>query len=74
MSIYWEGRGIFELESPLLVKLHPLFLHLQDAQIEREKQGYNVTGGCTALTVVYMLGKLYVCNAGDSRSVHPSSH
>ncbi|XP_061524509.1 protein phosphatase 1H-like [Phycodurus eques] len=40
-----------------------------DAQIEREKQGYNITGGCTALTVVYMLGKLYVGNAGDSRAV-----
>ncbi|XP_037098873.1 protein phosphatase 1H-like isoform X1 [Syngnathus acus] len=40
-----------------------------DAQIEREKQGYNITGGCTALTVVYMLGKLYVGNAGDSRAI-----
>lgn len=42
----------------------------QDAQIEREKQVYNITGGCTALTVVYLLGKLYVGNAGDSRCVH----
>lgn len=30
---------------------------------------YSVTGGCTALTVVYLLGKLYVANAGDSRCV-----
>lgn len=41
----------------------------QDAQIEREKQVYNITGGCTALCVVYLLGKLYVGNAGDSRLV-----
>ncbi|CAF96185.1 unnamed protein product, partial [Tetraodon nigroviridis] len=40
-----------------------------DAQIEKEKQVYNVTGGCTALAVVYLLGKLYVANAGDSRCV-----
>lgn len=40
---------------------------VQDVQIEREKQIYNVTGGCTALTVVYLQGKLYVANAGDSR-------
>ncbi|XP_061662885.1 protein phosphatase 1H-like [Syngnathoides biaculeatus] len=40
-----------------------------DAQIEREKQGYNITGGCTALAVVYMLGKMYVGNAGDSRAI-----
>lgn len=46
----------------------------QDVQIEREKQIYSVTGGCTALTVVYLLGKLYVANAGDSRCVlRPSS-
>uniref|UniRef100_A0A3Q3VQN8 PPM-type phosphatase domain-containing protein n=1 Tax=Mola mola TaxID=94237 RepID=A0A3Q3VQN8_MOLML len=40
-----------------------------DAQIEKEKQVYSVTGGCTALAVVYLLGKLYVANAGDSRAI-----
>lgn len=40
---------------------------VQDMQIEREKAVYNVSGGCTALVVVYLLGKLYVGNAGDSR-------
>ncbi|CAB1347390.1 unnamed protein product, partial [Coregonus sp. 'balchen'] len=40
-----------------------------DAQIEKEKQVYSITGGCTALCVVYLLGMLYVGNAGDSRLV-----
>lgn len=40
---------------------------VQDMQIEREKAIYNISGGCTALVVVYLLGKLYVGNAGDSR-------
>ncbi|KAK5607104.1 Protein phosphatase 1H [Crenichthys baileyi] len=40
-----------------------------DAQIEREKQVYSISGGCTALTVIYLLGKLYVGNAGDSRAI-----
>uniref|UniRef100_A0A3B5M8N5 PPM-type phosphatase domain-containing protein n=1 Tax=Xiphophorus couchianus TaxID=32473 RepID=A0A3B5M8N5_9TELE len=40
-----------------------------DAQLEREKQVYSISGGCTALTVVYLLGKLYVGNAGDSRAI-----
>lgn len=60
----------------LLVVLLDCFLtlidpcaHSQDAQIEKEKQVYSVTGGCTALAVVYLLGKLYVANAGDSRCV-----
>ncbi|KAM6986685.1 protein phosphatase 1H [Aplochiton taeniatus] len=40
-----------------------------DAQIEREKAVYNITGGCTALSAIYLLGKLYVGNAGDSRAI-----
>nr|XP_006130276.1 protein phosphatase 1H isoform X2 [Pelodiscus sinensis] len=40
-----------------------------DLQIERERSVYNISGGCTALVVVYMLGKLYVANAGDSRAI-----
>ncbi|CAL8338792.1 unnamed protein product [Arctogadus glacialis] len=40
-----------------------------DAQVEREKQVFNISGGCTALVAVYLLGKLYVANAGDSRAI-----
>uniref|UniRef100_A0A673KR69 PPM-type phosphatase domain-containing protein n=1 Tax=Sinocyclocheilus rhinocerous TaxID=307959 RepID=A0A673KR69_9TELE len=40
-----------------------------DAQIETEKAIYNISGGCTVLVVVFLLGKLYVANAGDS-SIH----
>lgn len=68
----WE---IFEsLFLPALIKVSPNCLsHSQDVQIEREKQVFNITGGCTALTVVYLLGKLYVGNAGDSRCVYSVS-
>uniref|UniRef100_A0A8D3CDK5 Protein phosphatase, Mg2+/Mn2+ dependent, 1H n=1 Tax=Scophthalmus maximus TaxID=52904 RepID=A0A8D3CDK5_SCOMX len=40
-----------------------------DVQIEKEKAVYNISGGCTALAVVCLLGKLYVGNAGDSRAI-----
>uniref|UniRef100_A0A8C9VKH3 Protein phosphatase, Mg2+/Mn2+ dependent, 1H n=1 Tax=Scleropages formosus TaxID=113540 RepID=A0A8C9VKH3_SCLFO len=40
-----------------------------DTQIEREKAVYNISGGCTALVVIFLLGKLYVGNAGDSRAI-----
>nr|XP_023499694.1 protein phosphatase 1H isoform X2 [Equus caballus] len=40
-----------------------------DLQIERERSSYNISGGCTALVVVCLLGKLYVANAGDSRAI-----
>ncbi|XP_061780852.1 protein phosphatase 1H-like [Nerophis lumbriciformis] len=40
-----------------------------DVQIEKERAIYNISGGCTALVVVYVLGKIYVGNAGDSRAI-----
>lgn len=33
----------------------------------QERHGHPVEGGCCALVVVYLLGKVYVANAGDSR-------
>ncbi|MEQ2181935.1 hypothetical protein GOODEAATRI_016822, partial [Goodea atripinnis] len=38
-----------------------------DMQIEKEKASFNISGGCTALMVACLQGKLYVGNAGDSR-------
>ncbi|XP_078054010.1 protein phosphatase 1H-like isoform X1 [Mustelus asterias] len=40
-----------------------------DEQIEREQSSHGILGGCCALAVVYLLGKYYVANAGDSRAI-----
>ncbi|XP_069094777.1 protein phosphatase 1H-like [Pleurodeles waltl] len=40
-----------------------------DEHIERERSKYSVLGGCCAMAVVCLLGKLYVANAGDSRAI-----
>ncbi|XP_076863187.1 protein phosphatase 1H isoform X2 [Brachyhypopomus gauderio] len=40
-----------------------------DKHIGREMNVYDISGGCTALAVVYLLGTLYVANAGDSRAI-----
>ncbi|XP_004700864.1 protein phosphatase 1H, partial [Echinops telfairi] len=40
-----------------------------DLQIAHERSSYNISGGCTALVVICLLGKLYVANAGDSRAI-----
>uniref|UniRef100_A0A8C4SF44 Protein phosphatase, Mg2+/Mn2+ dependent 1H n=1 Tax=Erpetoichthys calabaricus TaxID=27687 RepID=A0A8C4SF44_ERPCA len=40
-----------------------------DMQIEIERSTYSISGGCTALAVIFLLGKLYVGNAGDSRAI-----
>ncbi|XP_060628668.2 protein phosphatase 1J [Anolis sagrei] len=40
-----------------------------DNQIEQERVTRQTSGGCCALAVVYLLGKFYVANAGDSRAI-----
>ncbi|KAM4699530.1 protein phosphatase 1J [Discoglossus pictus] len=40
-----------------------------DEQIARERNTSKIDGGCCALVAVYLLGKLYVANAGDSRAI-----
>ncbi|XP_067863811.1 protein phosphatase 1H-like isoform X2 [Heptranchias perlo] len=40
-----------------------------DEQIERERSSYYIPGGCCALAIVYLLGKIYIANAGDSRAI-----
>lgn len=40
-----------------------------DQQIARDKKHYKMTGGCTVLVALFILGKLYLANAGDSRAV-----
>ncbi|XP_026875886.2 protein phosphatase 1H [Electrophorus electricus] len=40
-----------------------------DKHIGRERNVYDISGGCTALVVVCLLGTLYVANAGDSRAI-----
>ncbi|KAI1278713.1 Protein phosphatase 1H [Halotydeus destructor] len=40
-----------------------------DREIATEKKLYRMPGGCTVLVSLFILGKLYVANAGDSRSV-----
>ncbi|XP_055994948.1 protein phosphatase 1J isoform X2 [Sorex fumeus] len=40
-----------------------------DEQMTQEQHGHHVEGGCCALVVVYLVGKVYVANAGDSRAI-----
>ncbi|XP_060095954.1 protein phosphatase 1M isoform X1 [Heteronotia binoei] len=45
-----------------------------DEIIGQEMEAANQSGGCTALTVLYLQGKLYVANAGDSRALLVRKH
>jgi len=40
-----------------------------DSLIADDKYEYKMPGGCTAIVSLFILGKLYVCNAGDSRAI-----
>ncbi|XP_020857555.1 protein phosphatase 1J isoform X2 [Phascolarctos cinereus] len=44
-------------------------LQKEDEHMAREQRNQYAVGGCCALVAVYLLGKMYVANAGDSRAI-----
>ncbi|KAF7487118.1 Hypothetical predicted protein [Marmota monax] len=64
----WSSQKEVTHESLVVGAIENAF-QLMDEQMarERERRGHQVEGGCCALVVVYLLGKVYVANAGDSR-------
>lgn len=44
-------------------------IFVQDQLIAEDRNKYQAAGGCTALVALFLMGKLYVANAGDSRAV-----
>ncbi|XP_058063530.1 protein phosphatase 1H [Anopheles bellator] len=40
-----------------------------DKILEEDRTSYRIGSGCTSLVALFILGKLYVANAGDSRAV-----
>jgi len=66
-STKWFSRTI-SAESLVIGALESAFWDT-DQQIGEEKKMYNMPGGCTVLMALFILGKLYVANAGDSRGV-----
>jgi len=63
----WFSRTI-SAESLVIGALESAFWDT-DQKIGEEKKVYNMPGGCTVLMALFILGKLYVANAGDSRGV-----
>lgn len=61
-------RSKINVDSLITGLLESAFWEM-DGCIGNEKQIYKMAGGCTALVSVFILGKLYVCNAGDSRAI-----
>lgn len=56
------------VESLVMGIIETAFKQMDDL-IEKEKESYNISGGCCALVAIHLLGKLYVANAGDSRAI-----
>lgn len=56
------------VDSLIIGSLESAFWEM-DAQIGEDKRIYRMPGGCTVLVSLFILGKLYVANAGDSRCI-----
>jgi protein phosphatase 1H len=64
----WFPTRSISTESLVIGAIESAFWEM-DARIGEEKKVYRMLGGCTVLLAVFILGKLYVANAGDSRGV-----
>ncbi|XP_052043397.1 protein phosphatase 1M [Apodemus sylvaticus] len=62
-----EEKGI-RAEDLVIGALENAFQECDDV-IGRELEASGQVGGCTALAAVFLQGKLYVANAGDSRAI-----
>jgi len=67
-SATWFPTKSISEESLVIGALEAAFWET-DQQIGEEKKVYWMPGGCTVLVALFILGKLYVANAGDSRAV-----
>lgn len=56
------------VDSLIIGSLESAFWEM-DAQIGEDKRVYRMSGGCTVLVSLFILGKVYVANAGDSRCI-----
>lgn len=64
----WFPEKEISPESLIVGALESAFWDM-DLLIEQDRLKYRMIGGCTALVALFILGKLYVSNAGDSRAV-----
>ena len=55
-------------ETLVIGALEESFAEMDD-QIRRERQTYQIKGGCTAITALFLQHKLFVANAGDCRAI-----
>ena len=67
-TLMWYPNREISIEAMVIGALESAFWEM-DQQIGEDKKRYKMLGGCTVLVAVFILGKLYVANAGDSRGV-----
>ncbi|XP_059085259.1 protein phosphatase 1H-like [Tigriopus californicus] len=67
-GVMWFPSRDISVESLVIGALESAFWEM-DHQIGDDKRRYKMLGGCTVLVSLFILGKLYVANAGDSRGV-----
>lgn len=57
------------IHSLVIGALEQSFISM-DQQIIDEKQNYTISGGCAVIVALFLLGKLYIANAGDCRAIY----
>lgn len=61
-------KTLFTVDNLVTGALESAF-QAMDEQIVRESVSFSLPGGCTALVALFILGRLFIANAGDCRAV-----
>ncbi|XP_043224176.1 uncharacterized protein LOC122382641 [Amphibalanus amphitrite] len=67
-DFFWVSSRELSVDKLVTGALEAAFNEM-DEQIAEDRRRYDMRGGCTALVALFLLGRLYVANAGDSRAV-----
>lgn len=67
-TFLWIPMQEMAVEKLIIGALEDAF-HDMDTAIAEDRIFYDMRGGCTALVALFLLGRLFVANAGDSRAV-----
>lgn len=64
----FDSFNDISIDDLIIGALEEAFQEMDD-QLSSESSQFNVKGGCTALVALFLEGKMYIANAGDSRAV-----
>jgi protein phosphatase 1H len=69
-GVFWFPQISVTRDSLIVGALEAAFYEMDESIREDNLKYEGVNGGCTAVLCLFILGKVYTANAGDSRAIY----